>query len=83
MRYFKPDEFSCKCGKCGLGFFKMQQEFLGRLDHARHIAGVPFTINSALRCQAYNKSVGGVSDSAHVGGWACAPSPKAGFSISG
>ena len=70
MKHFRPFEFECKCGKCGLGFAQMQADFLERLDMARLLANVPFQINRAMSCPAHNKAVGGLADSAHLSGWA-------------
>jgi uncharacterized protein YcbK (DUF882 family) len=43
---------------------------LNRLVAARHMAGVPFVINSAYRCEKHNAKVGGVPGSAHTNGLA-------------
>lgn len=40
------------------------------LDEARHIAGIPFYLNSTLRSAEKNEAVGGVKDSAHTKGLA-------------
>lgn len=40
------------------------------LDRARFVAGVPFIINSGLRCKEHNRAVGGSPTSSHVDGWA-------------
>jgi uncharacterized protein YcbK (DUF882 family) len=66
MKYFKLDEFNCKC--CGKN--EMKKELLDRLDAARELAGVPFVIVSGYRCPKHNKEVGGVPDSAHTKGLA-------------
>ena len=66
MRYFKPSEFACPC--CGEGADRMSQDLLIHLDAARHMAGIPFVINSAYRCERHNKAVGGVPGSAHTKG---------------
>lgn len=63
MRYFKPSEFACP--HCGEGADKMDTSLLQHLDAARHIAGVPFVITSAYRCDDHNRDVGGVE-------WICA-----------
>lgn len=70
MQYFKPEEFSCKCGKCGIGFNQMNPSTLTMLNQARVIAGVPFIITSAYRCEEHNRNVGGTSNSAHLRGYA-------------
>jgi uncharacterized protein YcbK (DUF882 family) len=48
----------------------MQPDFLERLDMARMLANVPFSLQSAVRCPEHNKAVGGLQDSAHLSGWA-------------
>lgn len=68
MKHFKAKEFACGCGMCGKGFAEMDGDLLQRLDIARGLAGVPFVITSAIRCRAHNYSVGGLKDSAHLGG---------------
>jgi len=67
MRYFKREEFKCKCG-CERN--KIMTHFLKQLDVSRHLAGIPFVITSGYRCPIYNKAVGGRDESAHVGGFA-------------
>lgn len=84
MKYFKPEEFACKCGKCGKGFADMKPELLSMLEDARALAGVPFKITSAYRCEAHNKASGGKDNSAHLRGYAVdikAPTSQAAFKI--
>ena len=66
-KYFKREEFACKCG-CGTN--EIVDQFIEQLDDARAIAGVPFHITSGYRCPDHNKSVGGASESAHTSGMA-------------
>mgnify|MGYP003115194865 CR=1 FL=1 len=68
MRYFTLDEFDSP-DLPGSGAF-MQQEFLDRLDESRHIAQVPFRINSGFRTSEHNMRVGGTETSSHLTGWA-------------
>lgn len=70
MQYFKPEEFACQCGKCGKGFAEMQPSLLSKLNQARQLAGVPFIITSAYRCEEHNRNVGGKPNSAHIRGYA-------------
>lgn len=63
MRYFKLEEFACKC--CGKTI--MDNEFLAKLDLAREYAGTSFQIMSGYRCPAHNKAVGSTSKN-HVNG---------------
>ena len=48
----------------------MSPVFLGRLDHARGLAGVPFRITSGWRCERHNAEVGGSETSSHMKGLA-------------
>jgi len=66
-RYFKNEEFTCKCG-CGLNNF--DKETLISLDIAREFADTPFVINSGCRCEKHNKAVGGKETSSHLKGFA-------------
>ena len=40
----------------------MQPEFLDKIDEARRLAQIPFSINSGYRCPKHNKEVGSTSD---------------------
>ena len=40
------------------------------LNYARKVANIPFIINSGYRCEAHNKEVDGVENSAHTRGLA-------------
>lgn len=66
-RYFKLDEFKCKC--CGKVI--ISDNLLLLLDRAREMAGIPFVITSGYRCEKHNAEIGGVPDSAHIKGLAC------------
>ena len=67
IQHFKESEFECKCG-CGLNI--IDESLVLQLDIARSMSRVPFVINSACRCIAHNKAVGGLADSAHLKGLA-------------
>jgi hypothetical protein len=62
--YFPDHELRCKC--CGR--LKISQEAVERLYAARIIAGIPFHITSACRCESHNSdpSVGGSENSSHL-----------------
>lgn len=62
-KYFKPEEFACKCG---CGFDKMKPTFVDKLDYARGRARVPFVVNSGCRCEAHNQAEGGSDQSEHL-----------------
>ena len=67
-KYFQYSEFDSSdvpgSGK------KMQSSTLQMLCEARKIADIPFIINSGYRTIEHNTEVGGVSDSAHLKGYA-------------
>ena len=70
IRYFKREEFRCKCGGryCN-GFPAEPKESLVRLlDEARAHFGVPVRIVSGLRCPTWNSIQGGVANSQHMYG---------------
>ena len=62
--------------KAGYRYFKqyeivgLKPELVQMLDDARHIAGIPFKLNSGYRTKSQNKKAGGVEDSAHLTGLA-------------
>jgi len=80
---FKAQDFRCQCG-CGLGYSSMQPSTIRKLLDARSLAGVPFKINSAIRCPAHNAEVRGRPNSAHLRGYAidvAAPTSAIAFKI--
>ena len=62
MRYFKEDDFKCKCG-CG---FDSPNWFKLEVDYARGEADTSFVLNSAARCKTHNSKVGGSLTSTHL-----------------
>ena len=67
-RYFQPSEFDDRTSP-GSGA-NMQCSTVGMLDEARHRLGRPIKITSGFRTPERNAAVGGVANSAHLGGWA-------------
>lgn len=65
--YFPERPWGCKCHTCKRTGFVMT-ELITMLNMARHFAGVPFVITSAMRCEAYNFYLGGSKDSSHISG---------------
>ena len=68
MKYFNIEEFDSP-DEPGSGQY-MDDEFLEMLDNARHLAGIPFIINSGYRTKAANRDAGGLKNSAHLDGFA-------------
>jgi len=64
IKYFNLSEFDCPTDS-GSGE-NMCLEFLGKLDKARELAGIPFKINSGYRTTEHNTAVGGVKNSSHT-----------------
>lgn len=50
--------------------YKMDSDFLCKLDEARELANIPFVINSAYRSPKHNAKVGGTPHSSHLKGLA-------------
>ena len=50
--------------------YKMDVDFLAKLDEARAYADIPFIINSAYRDKEQNARVGGTPNSSHLKGLA-------------
>lgn len=72
IKYFKRDEFKCKCGgKYCNGFPAEPSQTLIRVaDRVRAHFGKAATVSSGVRCSKHNASpqVGGVSNSRHKSG---------------
>ena len=67
IKYFKKQEFSCKCGKYCDGYpSEIDMDMVKIADKIRAKIGKPITINSGLRCKTHNANVGGVSNSQHL-----------------
>lgn len=62
--HFKREEFSCRCLKCG--FDSVDAELLAVLEDVRFTFDAPVKINSACRCAAHNRAVGGSPKSQHL-----------------
>ena len=67
IKYFKKQEFACKCGKYCNGYpAEIDMNMVKIADEIRNRIGKPITINSGLRCKTHNANVGGVSNSQHL-----------------
>lgn len=58
-KYFKPEEV-----------VGLDNELVAKLDQARHLAGIPFTITDGKRTAAGNTDRNAVNNSAHLAGLA-------------
>lgn len=67
IKYFKKDEFKCKCGgKYCKGFPAEPKEALVKVaDRVRAHFGNKIIVSSGVRCEKHNANVGGVSGSRH------------------
>jgi uncharacterized protein YcbK (DUF882 family) len=64
---FSISEFQCKCGCEMPDDVKKNVEVLAEnLQIVRDILDEPIRVNSAYRCVAHNKDIGGVSNSQHI-----------------
>jgi hypothetical protein len=70
IKYFKKDEFKCKCGgKYCEGFpVEMDMKLIRIADEVREHFGKPITVSSGVRCEKHNANVGGVENSRHKKG---------------
>ena len=78
MKYFRIQEFECKCGQCAStgsaqampSDVQTNIEALVNnvLDPLREAYGKPIYVNSGYRCEKHNKAVGGVPRSQHMVG---------------
>ena len=66
MKYFKIEEFECKCG-CGTN---VNQDLMEMVDMAREYSGTPYVITSGARCFKHNTSIGASKTSSHTIGLA-------------
>lgn len=62
--YFSRKEEWCPCCQSG----GLLPDFRDKLNNAREIAGVPFILNSAYRCDSHNAEIGGSQTSSHLYG---------------
>ena len=66
LKYFTYEEFASPDVPHSGEY--MDSKFLSMLDNARHIAGIPFKINSGWRTIEHNREVGGKPNSSHIVG---------------
>lgn len=54
MKYFKREDFACKCGKCEN---KIDDQLTASLDELRGRVGFPLIVSSGYRCPEHNQKV--------------------------
>lgn len=64
---FRIEEFRCPCCDQILDSLAFRV-FVSKLQEARDIAGIPFTITSGYRCCSHNSKIGGNLNSSHLKG---------------
>ncbi len=67
IEYFKPHEFSCKCGKC-YGILGINFDLVLELEVLRKAYGLPIKVNSGYRCEDHVETKKNPTSSHHVGG---------------
>lgn len=68
IKYFKRNEFRCKCGRCGGFPVEPNEELVLILEKIRKYFGKPVIVNSGIRCATHNANVGGATSSQHLKG---------------
>jgi uncharacterized protein YcbK (DUF882 family) len=67
IKFFKPEEFACKCPKHrGKPVLDMDEKLILGLERLREILGVPINITSGWRCEEWNRTIGGRPYSFHL-----------------
>lgn len=66
IKYFKREEFRCKCGRFCNGYpVEPVRVLLEAADDVREYFGAPAYVSSGIRCEQHNAYVGGVVNSRH------------------
>lgn len=69
IKYFKLEEFRCKCKKACTGYpDTLNKNLLINLDNLRVHYKNPINLSCGLRCKVHNKEVGGSKNSGHLKG---------------
>lgn len=70
VKYFKKEEFRCRCGGRYCDGFPVQpeRELLLLADRVREHFGSPMVVSSGVRCKSHNANVGGAAASRHMRG---------------
>lgn len=82
IKYFRKEEFACKCGKYCNGYpAEIDMDMVRAADAVRERLGVPLRVNSGLRCQQWNRIQGGATNSRHLYGDACDLGKPDGYTV--
>lgn len=65
-KYFKLDDFKCKCNKCQIPENVPSDRLIEILCEIREHYNAKITINSGYRCKEHNARVGGAASSQHT-----------------
>lgn len=70
IKYFKREEFRCKCGGAYCDGFPVEPDprLVRMAEKVREHFGVPMDVSSGIRCETHNRNVGGVAHSRHMAG---------------
>lgn len=70
VKYFKREEFRCKCGGKYCDGFPVEpnERLIHMADKVRAHFGVPIDVSSGIRCENHNRNVSGVATSRHKNG---------------
>ena len=64
---FNYSEFGCKCGECEYASGRqIHPKVVELAQRVRDALGRPLSVNSGIRCAAYNEKVGGSPNSKHL-----------------
>lgn len=67
IKYFKREEFKCKCGKYCNGYpVEPNRLLVQTADKVRAKFGKPMHVSSGIRCKTHNTNVGGATASRHM-----------------
>lgn len=69
VKYFRKEEFKCKCGRYCDGYpAEVDPALLELADDVREHFGAAASVSSGLRCNIHNANVGGAYKSRHMTG---------------
>lgn len=67
-KYFRLEEFQCKCGNCKMPQNVPPDKLVEKLEDIREHFAAPLIIRSGYRCKEHNARVGGAPSSRHLKG---------------